>query len=401
MAKLFFSFFSEIVIIFLTINILLAGTTEKKELKVAFVDVGHGDSIIIKTPSNHAILIDGGSKGNESAIKSVLTKFGITKRIDTMILSNPNAEHVGGLSEILNTYDVGGIYDAGMSFIQFDYDSFKELIMKKQDQRAGGQSDKQRLADIMARRLHYEYFNPRAGDILNWGPDVQVTVLSPHRLYHNTRSDPNNNSIVIKLVFNKISFLFTGNVEKDAERYLATMGSKIETTFLKVPNHGSHYSCNPYFVKKAKPKVSILTVGAKNKYGYPSKKVLTRLKELNSKIYRTDLNGTIIVTTDGQSYSIVPEKTTADAEQIVQTTYKAEEGVEDSGNIYAKKKRINVNTASADKLVSISSLGAFKAQMIVKYRTKYGDFRSINDLIKVPGINQTVLNKIKDQITIH
>ncbi len=88
----------------------------------------------------------------------------------------------------------------------------------KQDQMAETQSPEQHLADIMARKLHYEYFNPRAGDVLNWGPDVQVTVLSPHRLYHNTRSDPNNNSIVIKLVYNKISFLFTGNVERDAEK---------------------------------------------------------------------------------------------------------------------------------------------------------------------------------------
>ncbi len=101
--KPFCRIFVKIIIFFLSINISFAARTQKKELKVAFIDVGHGDSIVIKTPSNHAILIDGGLKGNESAIKSVLKRFGIEKRIDTMILSNPNIEHVGGLAEIMNS----------------------------------------------------------------------------------------------------------------------------------------------------------------------------------------------------------------------------------------------------------------------------------------------------------
>lgn len=391
--------FCRIIICLLTVNILYGAGREKRELKIAFINVGHGDSILIKTPSGHTVLIDGGREGQESVIKSVLKKFGITKRIETIILSNPNSEHVGGLVGIIDKYDVGRIYGSGMPFVQYNYERFMELIMKKQDQMSETGSSESRLADIMARKFHYEYFDTRAGDILNWGPDVKVTVLSPHKLYHNTRSDPNNNSIVIKLVYKKVSFLFTGNVEKDAERYLTAQGSKIKATFFKVPNHGAPYSSNTFFVNRVKPKVSIVMVGKNNKYGYPSRKVLERLKNNKSKLYRTDLNGTIIVTTDGIRYNVTPENVTSDTEVITQL-YKAEKGVEDSGNIYAQKPKININTASASELVGLPGLGAFKAQMIVKYRTRRGKFNSVNDLLKVPGFNQAVINKIKDKITV-
>ena len=390
MRKIFYN----IVILLLTVNILYAA--EKKKMLVVFIDVGHGDSIFIKTPSGHTVLIDGGSKGHESAIKSVLNRYGVKKRIETIILSNPTAEHVGGLVSIINRYDVGGIYNPGMSFVQYDYERFMELIMKKQDMmNEFGQGA--RVKDILAHKYHYEVFTPRSGDVLNWGPDVNVTVLNPPKLYHNTRSDPHNNSIVIKLVYNKISFLFTGNIEKDAERYLAAQGSKIKSTVLKVPNHGSGYSCNSFFINRVKPEKAVIMVGKNNKYGYPSAGVLNRLQNINSKLYRTDLNSTIVVTTDGITCDVKPISETT-AASLVSKTYKAEKNVDDSGNQFAKEKKININEASASELVGIPSLGAFKAQMIVKYRTRKGKFKSINDLVKVPGINQAVVDKIKDRI---
>ncbi len=133
------------------------------------------------------------------------------------------------------------------------------------------------------------------------------------------------------------------------------------------------------------------------KYGYPAATVLKRLQNINSKLYRTDMNSTIVVTTDGTTCDVKPISETTDAD-LVTKTYKAEKNVDDSGNQFAKEKKININEASASELVGIPSLGAFKAQMIVKYRTRKGKFNSINDLVKVPGINQAVVDKIKDRI---
>lgn len=383
--------------IILILNLANAG--KRGELKVAFIDVGHGDAILIKTPSGFSALIDGGVKGKDTVIQKVMNKLSIKDRIDSIVLTNPTSEHVGSLPDIINSYDVGNVYDPGMPFGTVAYEKFLEVIMIKQDQLGSGASDDNRLADILAKKNHYEYFNPKAGEVLNWGPDVEVTVLSPPRLYHNTRSDPNNNSITVKLVYDQISFLFTGNIEMNAEKYLAGQGRKINTTILKIPNHGSPYSSNPYFINRVKPKVSILMVGKNNKYGYPSTKVLERIKKTGSSIYRTDLNGTVYVTTDGRSYNVNPDKETGDA-KIVAKTYKAKKGVEDSGNKLIKEKKINVNKATADDLVSIPGLGAFKAQMIIRYRNKKGPFNTMDDLLKVPGINKGVLNKIKDKITL-
>ncbi len=125
---------------------------------------------------------------------------------------------------------------------------------------------------------------------------------------------------------------------------------------------------------------------------------MQRLQDAKVNIFRTDLNGSIIVTTDGVNYTVTPEKVSTEI-AVVSKTYEPEEGAEDSGNQFVQSKKININTATASELVSLKDLSAFKAQMIVKYRTKYGKFATVDDLVKVPGINKAVIEKIKDQIT--
>jgi len=388
-----------ILIFFLFLLPLYSG--KRGELRVVFLNIGQGSSQIIVTPSGHTVLIDGGTEGSESIIKKYLRKLGITKRIDTVILSNPQEANVGGLVEILNSYDIGVIYDPGMPFSTYIYETFLETIMRKQDELAEvkGAEIEKRLADILAEKHHFEYFNPRAGEVLNWGPDVEAVVLSPRKLYHNTRSDPNNNSIVIKLTYGKISFLFTGDIEESAEMDLIAQGPKLKSTVIKVPNFGAAYSSNPFFLKKVKPKFAIISVEKNNPYGYPSANVLQRYKSIGAKIYRTDLNGTIIITTDGCSIQITPEKESPESAILTQI-YKKVQEKEETGNKYAQPPKLNINTATADQLVTLPGIGAFKAQMIIKYRNKHGNFNSIDELIKVPGINKAILDKIKDKITV-
>ncbi|MBN1897804.1 MAG: helix-hairpin-helix domain-containing protein [Spirochaetes bacterium] len=372
---------------------------KRGELKIAFLDVGQGNSQIIVTPSGYSILIDGGPKGSEPIIKKYLSRLGVTKRIDAIILSNPQIINVNGLVDIVQNYDVGFIYDPGMPFSTYVYERFLETIMTKQDQMASakGTEEEKRLSDILAAKHHYEYFNPRAGEVLDWGPDVEAVVMGPRKLFHNTRSDPNNNSIVVKLTYGKYDFLFTGDIEEEAEISLIAQGPKIKSKIVKVPNFGAAFSSGSIFLNKVQPEFAFISVGKKNPFGYPSAGVLQRYNDQGVKIYRTDLNGTIILTTDGNSLEIQPENETPEAKILAQVYEK--KTTETPVNQYVKEPKMNINAATASELVSLPGIGAFKAQMIIKYRNKHGDYKSIDDLIKVPGINKAILDKIKTKIT--
>ncbi|MDD5066559.1 MAG: helix-hairpin-helix domain-containing protein [bacterium] len=389
------------IILFIILALLSSGPSfggQTGELRVQFMDVGEGDAILVKTPSGKTLLIDGGNSGKEEVIRNYLNKSGIKERIDMIILSHPLEDHVGGLVGIIEDLDIGSIYDPGMPLSTYIYEKFLELIMTKQDQYGETGSSENKLSDVLAKKMHYEFFNPKAGDILSLDPDCELAVLSPRMLFHNTRSDPNNNSLVVKLVYNQVSFLFPGDVELDAEKYLITQGSKISATFLKVPNHGSPNSSSLPFINLVKPKVSVISAGKDNPYGYPSLQILERLKKAGSKIYRTDLNGSILVTSDGNRYTVEPEKATEDT-FIVAQTYSVQKTNASDENQTVSEKKININSATADDLIDIPGVGAFKAQMIVRYREKNGNFKSPEDLEKVPGLNKAIVDKLKEKIS--
>jgi|GEM_PF-955831 len=377
-------------------NMLIGG--KPGALKVIFLNVGGGNSEIVITPSGHTVLIDGGPPGSFTVIKDFLERYGVKKRIDEIIISNPQEFNIGGMIEVIDKYDVGEIYDPGMPFSLFLYENLLETIMTKQDAYAdvkGADADK-RVSDILSSKHHYEYFNVNAGKILNWGPDVEAVVLSPRRLYHNTRSDANNNSIVIKLTYGKVSFLFTGDIEKQAELDLISQGTKIRADVMSVPNFGAPYSSTIPFISGVNPKIAVISVDKNNQYGYPSVDVLSRYQKVGANVYRTDLHGTVIVTTDGYDIEVKPEKETAETMIFAMTYKKTKEG--DTGNEYVAQPKININKASAEELVSLPGLTVFKSQMIVKYRNQHGDFKSIDDLINVPGINKSIIEKLKDLI---
>lgn len=368
------------------------------EMNVIYIDVGEGDSILVITPSGKSLLIDGGSPGKEAVIKTHLKKHGIKDRIDMVILSHPLEEHVGGLTGIIEQYDVGSIYDPGMPYSTYIYEKFLEIIMTRQDQHGATGSADEKLSDILSKKMHYEFFNPKAGDILSLDPDVELVVLGPNKLFHNTRSDPKNNSLVVKLVYNQVSFLFTGNTEADAENDLLRLGSKLNATVLKVPNHGSANSSTSRFLNLVKPRASVISCGKNNPHGHPALQTLERLRNVSSRIFRTDLNGSIEVTTDGKGYVVKPERETAEATILAQT-YDTTATDQASDNRFLTEKKININTATAEQLVEIPGLGAFKAQMIIRYREKNGNYSSAEDLEKVPGINKAIIDKIREKIT--
>ncbi|MFH1037131.1 MAG: ComEC/Rec2 family competence protein [PVC group bacterium] len=263
------------------------------ELEVVFLDVGQGDAILITTPGGKRILIDGGigegAFGSEDQGKKTVLPYvrkrGI-ERLDTVIVTHPDFDHIGGLVSVVNAknLEIGELLDAG---VPHPSEGYLELLQAVQD------------------RPEIVYRQPRAGDVLDWGEEVKAEVLSPSYLM----KDNNDSSIVVKLSYGDVSFLFTGDAAGSAEQIMAKKyGARLRSTVLKAGHHGSKHSSTEDFLKKVRPDVAVFSCGAENTYGHPNEETVERLKKIGATMYRTDEQGTIIITTDGEDYRVTTEK---------------------------------------------------------------------------------------------
>ncbi|MCK4648232.1 MBL fold metallo-hydrolase [bacterium] len=263
------------------------------KLEVTFLDVGQGDSAFISTPAGKNILIDGGKRAippysNFDAGKEVILPFlknkGV-KKIDTLIATHPDVDHIGGLLAVLDSdIQIDKVLDCGYKHTSYTYQNFLKKI---------------------ERRKRTRYYQPRAGQVLNWGNEVKVQVLSPAHLFR----DSNNCSIVIKLEFGDIAFLLTGDAEKEAEgEMVSRYGNKLKSTVLKASHHGSRTGSSLNFLKAVRPQVAVISCGRRNKFGLPHKEVMDKLARFKVKVYRTDYQGNITFTTNGKKVWVKTEK---------------------------------------------------------------------------------------------
>ena len=247
--------------------------------RVHFIDVGQGDAILIQAPDGEVGLIDGGVAG--SGVVQYLQNSGIT-HLDLVIATHPHEDHIGGLVEVLNAFPVDRVITNGIKHTILTYEHFLDAIISSKA----------------------EYVEVKRGDTISLG-DLNFSVLSP---VDNTDEDLNDGSLVLRLVYGKISFLFTGDTQPKAEESMLSAGLDVSATILKVSHHGSRTGSPVEFVIAVHPQVAIYSAGLGNDYGHPHPETLDTLKSVGSKIYGTDVNGTIIVTTDGNGYSIESTK---------------------------------------------------------------------------------------------
>ena len=250
-------------------------------LEITFFDVGQGDGIFIQTPNDKQILIDGGPDNG------ILEKLNQTmpfydRTIDLVILTHPDADHITGLVEVLNYYQVEHILTSGLEKDTAVYIKWKELIEEKNISLSLAQ---------MGQKI-----------ILQNG--IALEVLWPNQnLISSYSSSANNVSVVTRLVYGDIEVLLTGDIEKKVENYLVNQDFKLESDILKLPHHGSKTSTSYNFLKAVNPKIAIISVGEDNRYKHPSKEVLERIKDLI--VYRTDKDGDIKILTDGVLFDII------------------------------------------------------------------------------------------------
>ncbi len=249
-------------------------------LMVAFLDVGQGDAILIDSPTGHQILIDGGPNKNILRKLSKVMPF-YDRSIDVVIATHPDADHIGGLLDILNRYNVDLVIEPGLESDTTVYKEFKKIIKDK------------KIKKILARR----------GMKINFDKTAYIDILFPDRDV--SGMDSNDASIVAKLVYGKTSYLFTGDSPLKIENYLIELSPEsIDADVLKIGHHGSKTSNSEAFIGYVSPEYAVISVGKNNKYGHPHKDVLDILERFNIKILRTDKEENIIIKTDGEKITI-------------------------------------------------------------------------------------------------
>lgn len=255
-------------------------------LTVKVLDVGQGDSILIQTPQQ-VVLVDTGDIGTKDKLVSYIKKLGISK-IDKVVITHAHADHLGGMSTIMEAFPIAQIYDSGFSATTGMY--------------------RQYLSTAQKRKIPFSVL--QAGGEIDLCEGMTLKVLAPEKPFINgSDSDLNNNSIVLKLVYGDFSMLLTGDAEVESEeRMLKHFGPQLKSRILKSGHHGSHSSSSPAFLKAVAPEAVVISVGANNDYHHPHPSIMKRYNDNKLTVLRTDQNGTVTITSDGKSYKIAKEK---------------------------------------------------------------------------------------------
>jgi competence protein ComEC len=301
------------------------------ELKIVVLDVGpvEGDSILILAPGGKSVLVDAGDAGKGKVVLEALKRHKVEK-LDYFIATHPHPDHIGAADEVLNGIKVATVIDNGVDMstpapsptparrgaratptpaprrtraktVTSFFDEYKEALQK-----SGAQ-----------------YQKAEPGQKIDLGGGAILTVLAPSEPFFTKDqmkaggNEPNANSIVLRLDYGAFSMLLMGDAEEQTELRLLSRDSDLTAKLIKIAHHGSKYATSENFVKRVKPEAAVISTGAWNRYGHPSQSVLDRLKGLNAKVYRTDLQGEITITTKGRLdssklYDIKPAKETTE-----------------------------------------------------------------------------------------
>ena len=228
------------------------------------------------------MLVDGGTRAYGDEVVAYLKSLNVSK-IDYVVATHPDADHIGGLIDVVNTFTVGTFINSGKEHTTKTYEDLLTAVLNKK----------------------INYNEPKAGSFdLDSALKVQVLAANP------TAEDNNDASIVLKVTYNKVAFLLTADAGIEMEKEIAAKYD-VSATILKAGHHGSSTSSSLAFLQKVKPAAVILSYGKDNTYGHPHDEVMANLKQLGTKAYSTAQDGTIIVTTNGTTYSIDAKEFTA------------------------------------------------------------------------------------------
>ena len=256
-----------------------AFTPSNDELVAHFLDVGQGDANFIELPNGETMLIDAGIASTGDDIVEYIENLGYDT-IDYVVSTHPHTDHIGGMAEVIEAFDVDAIYMPKAVSTSKTYENLLETIQDKGLSIKTGKSGVEVLDE----------------------DDLDIVMVAPSS---DDYSNLNNYSIVLKITYGDVSFLYTGDAEEES---LEEITSDIEADVLKVGHHGSDTSTSKSFLEKVNPKYAVISVGEKNSYGHPAASTIELLQEYTNNIYRTDLNGTVVISTDGVNINVETER---------------------------------------------------------------------------------------------
>lgn len=253
--------------------------TNNDLLKVHYLDVGQGDSIFIELPNNETMLIDAAESYQSEKIINYLKNLNYQK-IDYVIGTHPHTDHIGGLKDIINTFEIGKIY---MPKVVSTTKTYESLLMAIKDK-------------------NLKINTAKAGTSIIDTDTLKINILAPNS---ETYTELNNYSVVTKITYGTTKFLFMGDAEKLSENEIK---EDVSADVIKIGHHGSNTSSSINFIKKVNAKYGIISVGLNNKYNLPKEETITNWENSGTKIYLTSTNGTIRASSDGKNIKIESEK---------------------------------------------------------------------------------------------
>lgn len=270
--KYWFLFFVLALLIFDLFLFYFDWQSSRRVFTFAMLDVGQGDALFIESPTGTQVLVDGGPpKKILSELSRVMSPFDRT--IDALIITNPDTDHIAGFLDVLKVYQVGMVFEPGTLTDSKTYQNLREDIEKKG------------VPNFLAKKDMRLYM----------GGGVVIDILFPDRdvSYWST----NDGSIVAKLSYGDTSFMLTGDATSKTEKIILAENSKekLDSTILKVGHHGSRTSTSQSFIEAVSPQYAFISNGKNNNYGHPHQDVLDTIASSSARIFRTDLDGTIII----------------------------------------------------------------------------------------------------------
>ena len=286
------------------------------ELQVHILDVGpiNGDSILIISPSGKTLLIDAGDAGKGKVVLDALKRYNV-QQLDYFIATHPHPDHIGAADEVMKATKILNVIDNGLAPAGWAPTpsptpsakvlSNKKPAPKKPDKKPSITRFYEEYQEAISQAgAHYEKAEP--GKKIDLGGGMLLTILAPSQPFFTKEqmktggNEPNANSVVVRLDYGDFSILLSGDAEEQTEHRMLTKDLNLQTDILKVPHHGSKYSTTADFLQRVKPGVAIISCGEWNRYGHPAQAVLDRLKAAGVKVYRTDLQGEITITSRGK-----------------------------------------------------------------------------------------------------
>lgn len=278
----------KILIILLVITAVLAycvnaqtnqNTNQNTELSgenaVHFIDVGQGDSVLVKSNGKY-MLVDAGEEDKGSVVVNYLKKQGI-KNIEYVVATHPHSDHIGGIDDVINNFKVSNIIMPDVSAGTRCFENMLDAVEKN----------------------NVKAIKSELGYTFELG-DFKCSILGPV----NISDDTNNNSVVMKLVLGNDSILLTGDCSRDEENDILNKSGDISADVIKIGHHGSSTSSSEEFIRKVDPKIAVISCGKDNEYGHPHKETLNTLNKYGVKVYRTDLDGSVIAKCSGNGITI-------------------------------------------------------------------------------------------------